>query len=76
VSIPAESIYVGQCYLTEAGPIRRVLAILSDGRVQYEQRAAHLPTWYVRRSGVLDLRFFAAAVERPIPCNWTPEGDE
>ena len=69
MSLPPESIQVGRCYLIEAGQVRRVLAILPDGRVQYEQRAGHRPTWQVRRSGILGMRLFSSSVERPVPCD-------
>ena len=73
MSLPPESIQVGQCYLMAAGQVRRVLAILPDGRVQYEQRAGHRPRWNVLRSGILGLRSFSSTVERRVPCDWTPD---
>ena len=78
MGVSPESIQVGQCYLMVAGQVRRVLAILPDGRVQYEQRAGHRPRWNVLRSGILGLRSFSSTVERPVPCNWTlkPTSDD
>ncbi len=76
MSIPPERIEVGKCYLAETGQVRRVLAILPVARVQYEQRPGHLPKWPQWKSGVLDLRSFAFAIEREVPCDWTPETDE
>ena len=72
--IDPESVQVGQCYLTDGGHIRRVIRLLPDGRVQYEHRSAlRIPkTW---ASGVSDHRSFAFAIERPVPCDWTPETD-
>lgn len=73
MSIPPESIQVGQCYLMRTGHVRRAIALL-PGRVQYEtrNRAPNRAGW-TWRSGILDLKTFAAIVERPIPCDWTPE---
>jgi hypothetical protein len=38
MSLPPESIEVGQCYLMRSGYVRRVVAF-HPGRVQYETRA-------------------------------------
>ena len=79
MSIPPESIRVGQCYLVEGYQgqrIRRVLRILSDGQVQYESRVAtprRVTRWRLAAS---DRHTFAAEVTRLVPCNWTPETDD
>jgi hypothetical protein len=75
VSVPPESIQTGECYLTSMGTVRRVAGLL-PGRVRYEQRPAHRPTWANHRTDILDLRSFAFSVERPVPCDWTAESDE
>jgi hypothetical protein len=75
LSIPPESIQVGQCYLTDNGKVRRVMALLS-GRVQFQQRAAHRATWKASKPDILDMRSFAFTVERAVSCDWTPETDE
>jgi hypothetical protein len=75
VSIEPASIEVGQCYLTETGMVRRVTALL-PGRVQFEQRSAAVYRALGWRTDVLDLRSFAFSVERPVPCNRTPETAE
>ncbi len=75
MSVPPETIQVGECYLTNMGTIRRVTGLL-PGRVRYEQRPAHRPTWANHRTDILDLRSFAFSVERPVPCDWTAESDE
>ena len=75
MSLPPESIQVGQCYLTSEGHVRRVLLILPSGVVQFEQRLAGLLRWARWRAQVADLRTFAAAIERQVPCDWTPETD-
>lgn len=73
MSVPPESIQVGHCYLIPSGNVRRVHAIL-EGRVQYETRARPRagPGW-AWRPGIVDLKTFAAMVERPVSCDWTPE---
>ena len=75
VSLPPESIQVDQCYLADNGQVRRVVRLLSDRRIQYDSRPGHrlLKEW---RAGVMDLRTFAFAAERPFPCDWTPETGE
>ena len=75
MSIPPESIQVGQCYLAKgdkAVRIRRVIRIMPDGRVQYEQRSPKT-LW---QSGIQERRSFAAMLEREVPCDWAPEADE
>ena len=72
--VPPESIEIGRCYLTETGQVRRVVRFMGDGRVQYEERSAHIlqKTWTV---GMQCTRFFADLVEREVPSHWTPEED-
>ena len=73
MSLPPESIEVGQCYLTVSGSVRRVRAIL-QGRVQFENRVK-VPNgcpWGWRTS-MLDIKSFAFSAERPVPHDWTPE---
>ena len=71
--IDPESIQVGQCYLMDTGRIRRVTGLL-PGRVRYQQRRSD-GVWQVSGGDILDLRSFAAMVERPVPCDWTREAD-
>jgi hypothetical protein len=74
--IPPESIHVGQCYLMRSGYVRRVVAF-RQGRVQYETRSqATKRVGWAWKMGIVDLNTFAAMVERPVPCDWTPETDE
>jgi hypothetical protein len=73
VSVPPESIQVGQCYLSVTGQVRRVMRVLPDGRVQYEARGGAVARAFNWRTDILDLRSFAFSVERPVPCDWTPE---
>ncbi len=75
MSVAPESIQVGQCYLMRTGHVRRAIALL-PGRVQYETRGqAGKRGGWIWRPGILDLRTFAAMVERLIPCDWTSETD-
>jgi hypothetical protein len=75
MSIPPESVEIGQCYLTVSGTVRRVTA-LPHGRVQFRQRAGRRPTWANYKTEILELRSFAFSVERAVPCDWTLENDE
>ena len=73
MSLPPESIDVGQCYLSDNGRVRRIVAVLPGSRVQFEWRYGHLIPKTTWRADVLDLRSFAFLAERPVPCDWTPE---
>jgi hypothetical protein len=72
VPVEPDAVAGGRCYLTAGNIIRRVVRILSDGRVQYEWRGGARTRW---KPGILPLREFAAAVERSVPCDWTPESE-
>jgi hypothetical protein len=74
--VPPKSITAGKGYLTREGRLRRVTDIRPDSEVRYRYRsfpAAKSRTW---RSGTLAVETFAATVEREVPCDWRPEGDE
>ncbi len=84
MSIPPESIEVGKCYLARgyhAGRegylrVRRVMKILPDGRVQFEQRRGPVAPghpWPGRNT--MKLGVFVNSIEREVPCDWTPETD-
>ncbi len=80
MSIPPETIEVGRCYLyrAERGPrVLRVLALLPDGRVQYDLRncysAGSRKLWKV---GILDRARFAQMAEIEVSCDWMPSADE
>ncbi len=81
MSIPAESIEVGKCYLVstrrpdQPKGVRRIVRILPDGRIQFEHRIGPAGAfgWKV---GIQDARSFAFLVEREVPCEWTPEQEE
>jgi hypothetical protein len=77
VSLPPESIQVGQCYLTNTGLVRRVIAF-HQGKVLYETRvkagSKNSASGWI--PGIIDPKVFAALLERPVPCDWTPETGE
>jgi hypothetical protein len=76
VSIPPESVRVGECYLTARGVVRRVEALLPNGWVVYHQRWGPVPEGYPwPRHDEVDPVLFAAAVESPVLCDWTPKGE-
>ncbi len=66
MTIPPESIEVGKCYLMETGHVRRVTRMLPGGRVQFEQRAAHLlpKVWKVDVQDLLDNPAFRAQPDK------------
>ncbi len=76
VTIPPESIEVGRCYLGDNGKVWRVVRLWPDGRVQFEFRARSRQDAKVWKPGMLHLRDFAEAVQREVPCDWTPKTDE
>jgi hypothetical protein len=66
---PPESVEAGKCYLCETGNdprVRRVIRVLPNGLVQYEQM-----TRWQKRAQYKDV--FAAMASREVPCDWTPE---
>jgi hypothetical protein len=74
--IDPESFQVGRCYLMQSGYVRRIIA-LHPGRVRYETRAnATKHAGWAWQPGIVDLKIFAALVERPVPCDWVPETDD
>jgi hypothetical protein len=70
-----KSVQVGQCYVSATGRVRRVLAIHGE-RVLYETRVQANQKGFTWRPSIVDPKTFAAIVERPVPCDWTPETDE
>ena len=79
MSLPLEMIEPGKCYLNhvERGPrILRVLALLPDGRVQYEYQNRYgtkrVSKW---SAGMLNRAAFSRMAEREVPCDWTPDDD-
>ncbi len=75
MSIPSETIKAVQYYLAKGGKalrIRRVIRVLPDGRVQYEQRSPKT-TW---QRGIQYKDVFASMLQREVPCGWVPEGEE
>ncbi len=74
MSLPPESIEVGKCYLTNNHKVWRVLRVMPDGRVQYEQRPANsvARSW---QPGMLTVLTAEVLIEREVPCDWTPEMD-
>ena len=76
MTIPPESVEVGQCYLGDNGQVRRVVHLWPDGRVQYETRSRHRRDAKVWKPGMISDLDFAATALREVPCDWTPEADE
>ncbi len=76
MNVPPSSIEVGKCYLVcmERGlRVRRVLQLMPDGGVQFEERIDNLPQGRIWKSGVNSLRSFTFLVEHEVPCDWTSE---
>ena len=72
MSVQPEAVKAGKCYLAKGGKaprIRRVLRVLPDERVQYEQRSP-TTTW---RSGIQYKDVFASMLQREVPCDWSPD---
>jgi hypothetical protein len=68
--IDLENLQIGQVYLTDGNIVRRAVRILPDGQVQHERRGGVRSRW---KSGIVSKREFAAAAERPVPDDWSPE---
>ncbi len=73
MTIPLESIQVGQCYLTRSGEIRPVIGFL-PGRVRFERRVNTTGPGWGWVPSLSERRAFAFLIEREVPCDWTPEG--
>ncbi len=77
MSVPPESVQVGQCYLDAKGHIRRVTDLKPGGKVQYEIRRGPVREGHPwPRSGTTTVLMFAGSAQRPVPCDWMPERDE
>ena len=64
MSVPPESIEVGQCFLFRGEVIRRVVSIMPNGDVQYELRG---PRPLKGR-----LNAFASAAIKAVSCDYEP----
>lgn len=75
MSIDPKSIQVGQCYLSDAGKVRRVTGVLADKRVHFAWRnASDMRKVAWRKEGhIMPLESFARTIERAVPCGWTAE---
>ena len=71
MGVPAESVAVGKCYVTEIGQVRRVLEI-KEAMVKYESRGktAHGGSWGALTT--ISIVRFARDVEREVPCDHDP----
>ncbi len=77
MSIPPGTIQIGQCYLTAEGLIVRVVEITPKGRAIYETRRGPVREGYPwPRRASTTLHFLRSRIERPVPCDWTPETEE
>jgi hypothetical protein len=77
MSVAPESIQVGQCYLTAKGLILRVIEVTPEGYAIYETRRGRVREghpWPRRAS--TPLSFLRRRIERPVPCDWTPEAED
>ncbi len=75
MTIPIQALQVGKCYLTNTGRVWRIVRLMPDGRVLYEQRASHIrhKTW---KPGMLDHLSAELLIEREVPCDWTSDAGE
>ncbi len=72
MSIPPDNIEAGKWYLAKGGRaprVRRVIRVLSDGRVQYEQRSPKT-AW---QRGIQHRDVFASMLQLEVSCDWMPE---
>ena len=69
----AQTFEAGESFLTKDGRVVQVLSILSDGSLTYRFRRAATEA-PLRWTGAIAVPpVFAALVERPVPCDWTPD---
>ncbi len=75
MGVPPESLEVGKCYVINTYRVWRIIRVMPDGGVQYEQRAAnHIATSW--QPGMLTALTAEMLIERVVPCDWTPEMDK
>ena len=75
MSIPPETIEAGKCYLDDRRRVLHVTHVTPDGQVRFKYHEAYpamADAWW---AGMLNLRHFAAAAVREVPCEWTPATD-
>ena len=72
MSVPAESVTVGKCFLTDGGQVRRILSV-EAGKVTYEARGSKMikGKWPAQRKASVER--FAADVAREVPCHYDPD---
>jgi hypothetical protein len=51
------------------------MSLSAEGRVNYEFGSAAVAKAFGWTAAVTDVRSFAHLIERPVPCDWTPETD-
>jgi hypothetical protein len=73
MTVPRASIQAGLCYLTVNDQVARVVKLLPDGEVHYQFRDAAMAKAFGWHSGKTTVSTFVLMVERPVPCDWTPE---
>jgi hypothetical protein len=76
MTVPRASIQPDQCYLTTNGQVARVVKHLPDGELHYQFRYAAMAKAFGWHTGKTTVSTFVLMVERPVPCDWTPEGEE
>ncbi len=78
MTIPAESIEIGKCYLAErreSPQVWRVVTVFPDGRVDYESRPLSSSLKQAWRRRMTTISLLAGTVTREVPCDWTPGAD-
>ena len=73
--VPPESIEVGKHYLDDRHRLLHVTHVTPDGRARFKYQDAHPAMFDAWWAGMLNLREFAAAAIREVPCDWTPGTD-
>jgi hypothetical protein len=66
---------IGKCFSTQGGHVRRILSI-EGGKVVYETRGPGRIEGAWPRGATVSAGKFIRDAERPVPCDWTPEGKE
>jgi hypothetical protein len=63
---------LGQCYITTAGQVRRILEITPDGNVRFDSRNENMPNGSWEMEAVVGIDVFAQQADREVPRDQPP----
>jgi hypothetical protein len=76
VSVRPDSLQAEKCYLITDGRVAPVLKVFPRGDVHCAVRSGNVPKAFQWTGAVADVQSFSDLVEREVPCDWSPEGED